>query len=273
MKRLLLLAFCATSVFGSPFKHERTINPGAVGPNHLAPDVALLANAKPSLGDLRIYAASGAEVPYLLIAPPTTEPKWRVASILPVASTKTTSGFEADLGATTNVDRLRVEGIAAPFLKRARLEGSGDRSHWTLLADETTLFNLPEEELRNLEITFAPGAYRYLRVTWDDRASARVRSVGTVAARVREEATAAAPVRIPLPYRVRASEPGKSRYRILLPGPHLPIAAIELNVTNGNVFRDASVTRDVCVATVRFVVQKPNSVKVRSATALVLINL
>jgi hypothetical protein len=49
-------------------------------------------------------------------------------------------------------------------------------------------------------------------------------------------------VRVPVAYRVRSSEPGKSRYRILLPGPHLPVAAIELNVTNGNVFRDATIS-------------------------------
>src|SRR5207237_974546 len=39
-----------------------------------------------------------------------------------------------------------------------------------------------------------------------------------------------------------SSEPGKSRYRLLLPGAHLPIAAIELQLTNADVFRDASVT-------------------------------
>lgn len=218
------------------------IHPGAKGPNRLAPDAALLANAKPGLDDLRLFDAAGAEVPYLLLEPVVATEKWKAATLLTVAPTKTTSGFEADLGAPTLVDRIRIEGIATPFLKRARLEGSGDRAHWTMLADDTTVFDLPDEQLRNIEISFTPGTYRYLRVTWDDRASARVRAVGRVEARVREDAAPAERVAIPVAYRVRASEPGKSRYRILLPGPHLPVAAIELNVTNGNVFRDASVT-------------------------------
>lgn len=191
---------------------------------------------------MRLYDAAGAEVPYLLLAPSVAEEKWKGATLLPIAPTKTNSGFEADLGAPTLIDRIRIDGIAAPFLKRARLEGSGDRARWTVLADDTTVFDLPDEQLRNVEIAFTPGTYRYLRVTWDDRASARVRSVGHVEARVRSDAAPTERVAIPVAYRVRASEPGKSRYRILLPGPHLPVDAIELNVTNGNVFRDASVT-------------------------------
>jgi hypothetical protein len=257
MKRITLIVALSTTLIASAsfgaFKFERMIRPGAKGPNRLVPDVALLTNAKPlryadklrfeaGLDDLRLYDAAGAEVSYLLLAPAVAEQTWRGATLLPIASTKTTSGFEADLGAATLIDRLRVNGIATPFLKRARLEGSGDRAHWTMLADDTTIFDLPDSELRNIEIAFAPGTYRYLRVTWDDRASARVRAVGIVEARVRADAAPAEPIRVPVAYRIRTSEPGKSRYRILLPGSHLPVAAIELNVTNGNVFRDATIT-------------------------------
>ncbi|MCU1230771.1 MAG: hypothetical protein JWO97_3655 [Acidobacteria bacterium] len=254
MRRLALVAALLTATtLGAAFKSERMIHPGAKGPNRLVPDVALLANAKPlryaaklqfegGLDDLRLYDAAGAEVSYLLLAPTVAEETWRGATVLPVAPTKTTSAFEADLGAATLVDRLRINGIATPFLKRARLEGSGDRAHWTVLADDTTVFDLPDEELRNVEIAFAPGTYRYLRVTWDDRASARVRAIGSVEARVRSDAVPTERVRVPVAYRVRASEPGKSRYRILLPGSHLPVEAIELNVANGNVFRDATIT-------------------------------
>ncbi|MEY2450417.1 MAG: hypothetical protein QOH79_3893, partial [Acidimicrobiaceae bacterium] len=150
MKRLVLVAALLTATsLGAAFKSERTIHPAAKGPNRLVPDVALLANAQPlryvpklqfegGLDDLRLYDASGAEVSYLLLAPTVAEETWRGAVMLPVASTKTTSGFESDLGAATLIDRLRVNGIATPFLKRARLEGSGDRAHWTMLADDTT---------------------------------------------------------------------------------------------------------------------------------------
>ncbi len=75
-----------------------------------------------------------------------------------------TSGFEIDLGQAIVIDRVRVDGITSPFLKRVRLEGSGDRARWTLLVDEGTLFDLPAERLVQTELAFRPGAYRYVRL-------------------------------------------------------------------------------------------------------------
>jgi hypothetical protein len=219
---------------------ERTIHPAAPGPNRLEPDVELLAHAQPDLRDLRLVS-DGREIPYLLIEPSSAEPSWVSARLLPVAATKTTSGFEADLGARRSVDRIRGDGIATPCLKRLRLEGSGDRSHWTQLASDATLFDLPDEKLRNVEIAFDPGEYRYLRVTWDDRNSAVVRGVGDVSARLSEANAAPSAMLVPLSFRKIASEPQRSRYRITLPGPSLPIVAVEAVVANGEVFRDASV--------------------------------
>lgn len=232
---LLLLAFAALA-----HADERTVVPGQVGPNRLEPDIELLAHAKPGLGDLRLADASGHELPYLVIYP-STDPRWIAGHILPVAATKKTSGFELDLGATHNVDRMHLEGIATPFLKRARLEGSGDRTHWTLLAADATVFELPDEKLKNLDIAFEPGEYRYLRITWDDRSSAVVTNVGPVSARLHEAGTEPDAVRAPLTFRKIASEPQKSRYRITLPGPNVPMVAVEAVVANGEVFRPASV--------------------------------
>lgn len=221
---------------------SRTVTPGAAGPNRLAPDVALLSVASPSLGDLRFHDRAGNEVQYLLIPPPTRTPAWRAGSTLPIPATKTSSGFELDLGAALNIDRIVIAGVPAPLLKRLRLDGSGDREHWTVLAAEATIFDLPEQQLRNLEVAFPPGQYRYLRVTWDDRSSARVEQVGRVAARLYDSEPPPLQAGFPVMLRAKASELGKSRFRISLPGPHLPITAIEVQVANANVFRDASIS-------------------------------
>lgn len=239
---------------------QRTVTPGAAGPNRLVPDAAVLGTAAPlrytvanttnrrtytfagGLDDLRLHDAAGGEHPYLLIGPPTRRPQWDPASILPVQPTKTTSGFEADLGAMKDVDRLRVEGVATPFMKRLRVEGSGDRIHWTVLAPEATVFDLPEQLLRNVEVTFHHGVFRYLRVTWDDRSSARVANVGNVSAERYDVGNPPAAISLPVSFRSIASESGKSRYRLTLSGAHLPVAAIQLIVTNANVYRTATVT-------------------------------
>ncbi len=252
-------------------RSERPVLPGAAGGNRLEVDVPLLVGGAPfavtrractersecgdraggveaaatgGLSDLRFYDRAGREVPYLLVDPPSAAPRWANATLLPVARTDSTSAFEADLGSPRQVDRMRVLGLPAPFLKRVRLEGSGDRQRWTLLVAEGggTLFDLPAERLRQTELEFTPGEYRYLRLTWDDRNSGRVPTPAAVGARLVANGAAAPTLRTSLWVEKRASEPRVSRYRVRLPGARLPIVALELSVGGGNVLRNAKVS-------------------------------
>src|SRR5438105_12295574 len=167
---VLLLAFAASA-------EERTITPAGAGANRLDLDTAVMARAQPlryadaktfegGLDDLRIYDAAHREVPYLLVAPDTSAEEWVTAKVLPIVATKKTSGREADFGSRRVLDRIRVSRIATPFLKRVRVEGSGDREHWTLLVADATIFDLPSDKLSNATIAFEPGEYRYIRITF-----------------------------------------------------------------------------------------------------------
>jgi hypothetical protein len=229
-----------------PFGHERPVTPGGPGPNRLPVDGALLAGSSARSGaallsDLRLFDAEGREVPYLLVSPPRQEPQWARGALLPIPQTKVTSGFEADLGALRRIDRLRVGGLPAPFLKRLRLEGSGDRARWTVLVAEGTLFDLPEEGLSRTEIAFPAGDHRWLRLAWNDAKSGRVPLPERVEARLAGSGGAAEPLLEAVPFERRESEPDRSRFRLKLPAAGLPIAAIEVAVGSGNVHREASV--------------------------------
>ena len=228
------------------FRHERAVLPGAAGPNRLELDALLLAGSEARSGaallsDLRLVAPDGREVPYLLVEPRRSEPEWTRASLLPIPETKTASGFEADLGALRRIDRLRVDGIPVPFLKRLRLEGSGDRARWTLLVPEGTLFDLPEEGLTRTELAFPEGEHRFLRVVWNDARSGRVPLPPRVEARLAGTGGASEPLRAAVPFERRESEPGRSRWRLRLPAAGLPVSALEVGVLAGNVLRDARV--------------------------------
>jgi hypothetical protein len=163
----VLLAAVALNAQDRPpaaaFRFERPIAVTAGGPHRLTIDVPLLvggrafqisksrtgsygderditATAHGGVTDLRLFDGSGREVAYLLVDNPTVEPTWREATaILRVAPVETekekTSGFEADLGQPFAIDRFRIDGLSPPFLKRIRLEGSGDRARWTVLVD------------------------------------------------------------------------------------------------------------------------------------------
>jgi hypothetical protein len=261
VKRLALAFALGLSLAASASAQrvERAVVPGGAGPNRLALDAALLAGAQPfhvsevatadgraavasgGASDLRLFDRSNREVPYLLITP-AVEAQWRGARLLRVAPTRTTSAFEADLERAFTIDRVRVDGLPAPYLKRVQLEGSGDRQHWTLLVAEGTVFDLPNDQLQLTTLDFAAGSYRYLRLTWDDRSSGRMPLPRVFEARLASPARGAAPLRVPLSIERRPSEPGKSRFRLLLPGAHLPIVAIELSVAGGNVLRVARIS-------------------------------
>jgi len=249
------------------FRFERPVVTGGSGPRRLAVDLPLLAGAAPfrttvlersnesaaarrsvaasgGLRDLRFYDAGGAEVGYVLVSVPPPESVFKAAAILPIAPVETdtvkTSGFEADLGEPLLINRFHVEGISAPFLKRVRLEGSGDRSRWTVLVPDGTVFDLPDERLQHTELRFAPGTFRYLRLTWDDRHSARIMHVPSASAATLPMAPPP-PLTATVPFERRPSEPGRSRFRVTLPAGHLPIVALDLDAGGGHILREARV--------------------------------
>ena len=262
MAALMLLAAVAAADAqpASPgsFRHERTVTVTASGPQRLDLDAAVLAGTQAvssrqitmpmrrlvSQGpaDLRLYTEAGVEVPFLFVPPPFEGQRVIDGAILAIAATKTTSGFEVDFQEVVpSLTGVTLDGIPAPFLKRFRLEGSGDRVHWTLLIDEGTAFDLPAEGLRSTNLIFGASAVRYLRVTWDDTNSARA-GLPTSARSFRQVSVhTTAVLRVPLQVERRTAEPGSSRFRVRLPGSHLPIDTLELSVGGGHLLRDVRV--------------------------------
>ena len=238
----------------TPFRYERPVQTGGPGPRRLAVDVSLLIGGRPFQGrvapgagltDLRFFDANGQELQYLVVPNPPEQPEWRSAKTLPVAPVETrtqkTSGFEVDFGEAITIDRFRFEGIASPFLKRVRIEGSGDRSRWTLLVDEGTVFSLPDERLVQTELAFRPGAYRYVRVTWDDTRSAQLPRPDVASAREVRNVVPPPPLTTPLVFERRPSEPGRGQFRVRLPAARLPIVALDVDIAGTRVLREAMV--------------------------------
>ena len=202
------------------------------------------ADAQPigGLEDLRLYDAAGRELPYLLMLPGVARERSLEGAILAIPVSKRESGFEVDLGQVESVDRLTLDGLSSPLLKRYRLEGSGDRSHWVTLIAEGTLFDLPAEGLRLLTADFPSGPYRYLRWIWNDATSGRVRPPASARARLRERAEPPPTTTVRLAVERRPSEPRVSRFHLRLPGRGLPVAALLLEVGPGDLLRRARVT-------------------------------
>jgi hypothetical protein len=114
-----------------------------------------------------------------------------------------------------------------------------------LLAPEGTLFDLPAEKLQLTEVGFEAGEYRYLRVTWDDRKSGKVPEPQSVSARLLETRAPAPPLRVSPEFRRLGSAGGHSRFKVSLPGAHLPIVAVELSVSEARLLRYVRVTESL----------------------------
>jgi len=258
----ILLALPATQQ-AAQFLCARVIFPGAPGLNQLQIDLPLLAGAAPfrelsreslrgeseriviarnGLDDLRIYDSAGREIPYVIWLPSAVKPSWIEGRVTSLPPTDTTSGFEMDLGRIAGVDRLRVWGLPSTFMKSARVEGSRETQQWSVLTEDAKLFDLPKEQLWQLEIEFQPGKFRYLRLTWNDVNSPRLPLPETVAARELPPWAPAAPLRLPLEINHRRGTQGESRYLLALPAAQLPVVALELTASGANVLRKARVT-------------------------------
>ncbi len=241
------------------FQRERNAEVTTPGQQRLDVDVALLQGSQPftvispgerfiaagGLNDLRLFSANGPEIPYLLVPPSPDVPQFVSGRVLPITATDTpnvkASGFEVDFETVGVIDAIDLGRVRAPFLKRFRLEGSGDRSRWTQLIAEGTAFSLPAEQLALTRIEFEPGEFRFVRVTWDDTNSARVAPPDVVTAR-RVTLSSSGPIlRAPITVAQRPSEPGRSRFRLTLPAARLPIVALELTVGGGHLSRTATV--------------------------------
>jgi hypothetical protein len=241
----LLLVATAAGADDVLFERERGILVDAPGPQKLAVDLDLLAGGAPgrSLADLRILDGAGREVPYLLVPPEAPGDKWIDAvRIVPTAKTKDASGFEIDLGAPHLVDRLSLFGLPAPFLKRIKLEAAADHVHYNLLAADQTVFHLPDQGLARLAIDFAPGQYRYLRGTWDDRATSTMPLVPKASARSSAGPGPTPPLVESLAFERDTSNAKTSRFRIQLPAKGLAVTALELDTREGELHRQATVS-------------------------------
>jgi hypothetical protein len=265
-RRLLtLIALTATTATlmaqgtAGRFQRERSAEVITPGQQRLDIDVPLLQGSQPftvmspgdrfiatgGLNDLRLFSTSGAEIPYLLVPPVPDVPQFVPGRVLPITATDTpnqkASGFEVDFDTLATIDAIDLNRVPAPFLKRFRLEASGDRTRWTQLVAEGTAFSLPAQQLAHTRIEFEPGEYRYVRVTWDDTNSGRVTAPDMVSARRVMRSSSGPILRAPIAITQRPSEPGRSRFRLTLPAARLPIVALELTVGGGHLSRTATV--------------------------------
>ncbi len=235
-----LAAARAHAFDASMLEFERSVeNVTAPGLYHVEIDPELYRHAhKDGLGDVRIVAPDGKEVPYLVrrVPPPQqAEPRavrFAAADTLPDGAVRAL--FDLGPGGARHTELTLVVDSAGDWTRQARLEASRDGTRFAALVAATWLFRVTVAGRVAVATTLGYPASdaRWLRVTLLPPADVVVRVVGASAAYVPPEAhpfTRLLPPQKPQPI----PEPGDvrtSQWTIDLGAPGVPIADVALGI-------------------------------------------
>lgn len=165
----ILLAMVFTGPSISYFKYQRPVQAQPGGQRFLAVDEQTWKNARPDLGDLRLYTGQQ-EVPYaLMVERGSRENDNKDVSVLQQSVIGGKTQFLIDMTGVAEYDHIDLKLTAKNFVAHARVEGQEDLhgQNWALLG-ESILYDLSKENLGGNSVLRLPlSTYKYLRVTVD----------------------------------------------------------------------------------------------------------
>ncbi|HTC94477.1 MAG TPA: DUF3999 family protein [Terriglobales bacterium] len=165
--------FAALSVFVGAsvpyFKYLREVQVGgASGQHYFVVDETVWQHARPDLGDLRLYAADGHEVPYALSTERgSSETDQKDVKVLQPGVVGDKTQFFLDMSDLAEYDRITLKLRARNFVSKVRVEGQDDLhgAHWSTLAN-TIVYDLSDDNLGgNTTLRLPVTRYKYLRIT------------------------------------------------------------------------------------------------------------
>jgi hypothetical protein len=151
------------------FKYQRPVQVQPGGQRFLAVDEQVWKNARPDLGDLRLYSGQQ-EVSYaLMVERGSRENDNKDVRVLQQSVVGGKTQFLIDMTGVAEYDHIDLKLSTKNFVAHARVEGQDDLhgTQWALLA-ESILYDLSKENLGGNSMLRLPlSTYKYLRVTID----------------------------------------------------------------------------------------------------------
>jgi hypothetical protein len=151
------------------FKYQRPVQAQPGGQRYVVVDEQIWKNARPDLGDLRLYSGQQ-EVPYTLtVERGRRESDSRDVSVLQQSVVGGKTQFLIDMTGVAEYDHIDLKLATKNFVAHARVEGQEDLhgKNWALLG-ESILYDLSKENLGGNSVLRLPlSTYKYLRVTID----------------------------------------------------------------------------------------------------------
>ena len=164
---LAAMIFAGSAI--SYFKYQRLIQASPGGQRYVTMDDAIWKNARPDLGDLRLYNGQQ-ELPYALtVERGSRESDNKDVRVLQQSIVGGKTQFVIDMADVAEYDHIALNLSTKNFVAHARVEGQDDLhgKQWALLA-EPILYDLSKENLGGNSMLRLPlSSYKYLRVAID----------------------------------------------------------------------------------------------------------
>ncbi len=153
-----------------PWKYYKEVRPPTAQSEVLSftLDVQTLDQARPDGGDLRLYRASGTEIPYLMhVRRGMVRSRPLDAREFNRGVTANSAQLSLDLGpdvAEHNEVIIRSEGMN--FRRKVDVDGSADANNWSTLASKQLIFRFGANgpEVQQQAVSYPVSRYRYLRI-------------------------------------------------------------------------------------------------------------
>ncbi len=170
----VLMASNCHAAFPEAWKNVQPVQIDRAGLVKFSVPIESIDAARPNFEDLRLYDASGREIPYFLERPiqrsKAAQPTREFKTV--IAEQASTFEFPADLGGQS-LAGLTLETPAPDFIKRVQVEGSRDRENWEVLVQGAQVFRLPKGASKTY-VEVPPGSWPYIRVSLDDSRSSPI---------------------------------------------------------------------------------------------------
>jgi len=201
--------------------------------------VETLNAARPDLRDLRVLDAGGNEVPFVIERPVPSNVTIRNPKTFRATLTAETTVLHLETGLTQKLAGVTLQTPSVGFLKSGRLEGSTDQLAWRTLAADEPIFR-QTEGVSQLQLSFPPQDWAYLRLTIDDRRSPPVPFTGATLHQAETETLATDPLTVPISERSESA--GETRLMLRLDGANLRLAALTIDTPDPLFTRQVTLT-------------------------------
>ncbi|MHC4573362.1 MAG: DUF3999 family protein [Planctomycetota bacterium] len=251
--RIVAVAVLLTGAAGSVFAFDPvkwkyqapvTVEAGASRYCRLSLTPEVYDAARLDLGDIRLVAPNGEQIPYVLARPKdsTSKLKFRPAVINRSTDIRGASAVTLDFGQHVIKNSIEVETKGGNFRRAVRVEGSNDNVEFFALVKQAYVFAVGQGR-RFSKVDLPSNDYRYLRVRVEPMHGQEEDVVITQVQTYRLEKKFAErqPVKMVLAEHKQDKKRNLSIYVYDLVSRHLPIRDIELDVADDSFYRFISV--------------------------------